>query len=399
MKQYTDYSLHLYPEIVFGADTERRVAELVKKHGGTKVMLVYGGSSAKRTGLYGTVTDKLNEAGIPFVELSGVEPNPRRSRALEGVKKGKAAGVDFIVALGGGSVIDTAKAVAYGLEYEGDFWDFYTGKATPVKMTKIGAIPTIAAAGSELSAVSVVKDDLESNRKGLLSSPFARPVFAILNPLLTRSVSPYQTAAGATDILTHALEGYFVTAHSYLADQYAEGLMRSVVKYAPIAVREPDDVEARRELMLAGSMVMTGINSVGRSGRGGGPHGFETIVSGTYDTAHGAGLGIIVPAWLTFLVEKGTEAAIARTAQFAVKVFGVEPDLENVREVALEGIRRFRAWTKSLGLPATLTELGAREEDLEYLVAHARSDKEGIFRGYIDLTRDDVRWVYQKAMK
>ncbi len=399
MKKFTDFSLQLYTEIVFGLDTEKKVAELVKKHGGTKVMLVYGGGSIKKIGLYDTVIEALKAAAIPYVELGGVEPNPRRSLVEKGVAFGKAEGVDFLVALGGGSTIDTAKAIGFGLVYDGNVWDFYSGKAVPKKTTKVGTIHTISAAGSETSTASVILDDIDTHKKFGCSTPFNRPVFAIMNPALTYSVSAYQTAAGASDVFAHTLERYFVNSACYLGDQFAEGLLRAVVKYAPIAVKEPNDHESHRELMLAGSFAHNDITGIGRSGVRGGPHGLESFISSTYDTAHGAGLSIIMPAWLTFLVEKGTDETVARVAQFAVKVFDVEPDMEDKKAVALEGIKRFRAWELGMGMPVNLQALGVPEADLEKLVTNCRGDKEGILRGYVDLTRDDIRWIYSLMMK
>ena len=399
MKKFTDFSLHLYTEIVFGLDTEKKVAELVNKHGGTKVMLVYGGGSIKKNGLYDTVIRELNSACIPYVELGGVEPNPRRSLAEKGVALGKAEGVDFLLALGGGSTIDTAKAIAFGLAYDGDVWDFYSGKAVPQKSTKIGTIHTISAAGSETSMASVILDDVDTHRKFGCGAPFNRPAFAIMNPTLTYSVSAYQTAAGATDVFAHTVERYFMDSDCYLGDQFAEGLLRAVVKFAPIAVQQPENYEAHRELMLAGSFAHNDITGIGRSGARGGPHGLESFISATYDTAHGAGLSIIMPAWLTFLVEKGSAENVERVAQFAVKVFGVEPDMQDKKAVALEGIKRFRAWELGMGMPKNLQELGVPETDLEKIVSNCRGDKQGILRGYVDLTKDDVRWIYSLMMQ
>ena len=399
MKKFTDFTLHLYTEIVFGLDTEKKVAELVKKYGGTKVMLVYGGGSIKKIGLYDTVTNELKQAGIPFVELPGVEPNPRRSLVEKGVAIGKAEGVDFVLALGGGSTIDTAKAVAFGIPYDGSVWDFYSGKAVPTTNAKVGTIHTIAAAGSETSTASVILDDIDTHKKTGCNTPFNRPVFAIMNPALLYSVSTYQTAAGATDVFAHTLERYFMESDCYLGDQFAEGLLRAVVKYAPIAVKEPNDLESHRELMMAGSFAHNDVTGIGRSGVRGGPHGLESFISATYDTAHGAGLAILMPAWLTFVVEKGTPENVERAAQFAIKVWGVEPDMQDVKAVALEGIKRFKAWEVGMGMPKNLQELGVPEADLEKLVANCRGDKEGILRGYVSLAKDDIRWIYTLAMQ
>ena len=235
MKTFTNFSFHMFTDILFGKDTQSQVAQMIKKHGGTKVMLVYGGGSVKKIGLYDTVTSKLNEAGIPFVELSGVQPNPRRSLAIKGLETAQKEGVDFLLAIGGGSAIDTAKAIALGLANGSDFWQFYRG-AVPEKIAKVGTIHTIAAAGSETSGSTVILDDLDTGHKFGIMYSVCRPVFAIMNPELTYSVGHYQTAVGTADIFAHTFDRYFMEPASHLCDEYCEGTLRTVVKYGPIAV-------------------------------------------------------------------------------------------------------------------------------------------------------------------
>ncbi|MDR1765270.1 MAG: iron-containing alcohol dehydrogenase [Lachnospiraceae bacterium] len=400
MKTFSNFNFHLYNEIVFGPDAELQTADLVKKHGGTKVMVVVdGGGFVKKSGLFDRVVATLDAAGIPYVELGGVAPNPRRSLVYKGVELGKKEGVDFLLAMGGGSTIDTAKAVGLGIAYEGDVWDFYSYKTFPVKTTKVGSIHTIAAAGSELSRASVILDDIDTQKKSGVGTPFNRTVFAIMNPELTYTVPAFQTACGAVDMFGHTLENYFVNgADCYLGDQFAEGLMRAVVKYGPIAYKDGANAEARRELMLCAGFSHD-ITAIGKSGILAGPHWLEDIFSSYYDTAHGAGLAVMMPAWLRFVIERGSEANVDRVAQFAVKVFGVEPDMEDKKAVALEGVKRLQDWQDTLGMPTTLTQMGVPKEDLDKLVANAWQDQEGILRGYLDLDKDDVRYIYGSLLQ
>ena len=223
MKHHSNFNLHLYTEMVFGKGVESQAGELVKKHGGTKALLVYGGGSIKRSGLYERVKDSLNTAGIAAVELAGVHANPRRSHVNLGIEIAEAEKVDFIFAIGGGSAIDTAKAIGFAMKFDGDWWDLYCGKARAVQSVPVGVILTITAAGSETSVGSVIVDDIDTYTKKSIGSPAGRPVFAILNPELTYSVNPYQTGAGSTDALAHTLERYFCPDDCALADEFGAG--------------------------------------------------------------------------------------------------------------------------------------------------------------------------------
>ncbi len=399
MKKFTDYNLHLYTDIVFGKDTAKQVAAKVKQHGGTKVMLVYGEGSIKRSGLYDTVTGALKEENIPFVELGGVKPNPLRSLALSGLETAKRESVDFLLGVGGGSAIDTAKAIALGLVYEGDIWDFYSGKVIPRNMQRVGTINTIAAAGSETSGSSVLVDDITGTfKKGIMFPNVLRPVFAIMDPTLTFTVSKYQTAAGAADIFSHTFDRYLTDSSGYLADQFAAGLLRSVVKYAPIAVEHPDDYEARAELMLAAPLSHNDITSVGRGYYSFLAHGLESYLSARYDTAHGAGLAMVMPALLKFIIETGDASKTARAAQLAVDVFGVQPDMGDIKTVALEGVNRFRAWNRSIGMPVYLKDMGIPGSDIPEIVKRTRCNAQGVLSGYIDLDKKDVETIFRSLV-
>ncbi|MDR3121424.1 MAG: iron-containing alcohol dehydrogenase [Clostridiales bacterium] len=397
MGQFTDFSFHMYTEIVFGKKTEEKVAELVKKHGGSKVMLVYGGGSIKKIGLYDTVTKALKDGGLPFVELGGVQPNPRRSLVDKGYKAALDAKVDFLLGVGGGSAIDTAKGIALALANDGDYWQFYNG--TPAKkMAPVGVIHTIAAAGSETSRSSVLVDDATHQKKGFMWDP-CRPVFAIMNPELTYSVSPYQTAAGAADILAHTVSRYFTLGESRLGDEYGEGTMRTVVKFAPVAVARPDDYEARAELMLAGSFSHNDVTGIGRDAARGGEHGLESQLSGYYDTAHGAGLAAVMPAWLQYIADRGTPEQVARIARFGVKVFGADPDLSDIKATADDGLVRFRAWVKSIGMPLTLKELGVPKKDLADVIQRCVDINGGEVPGFVALDKAAVTEIFTSIVE
>lgn len=396
MKNFANFSFYMYTDILFGKGTEKQVASKIRQHGGTKVMLVYGKGSIKKIGLYDTVVDVLKNEGIPFVELGDVQPNPRRSLAVKGLEIARKENVDFLLAIGGGSSIDTAKAIALGLVYEGDF---YTGKV-PQKMAKVGAINTISAAGSETNGSTVLLDDIDTHlKKSITFFSVVRPVFAIMNPELTYSVSAYQTAAGAADIFSHTLERFFNSNNCYLGDQFAAGLMRSVIKYAPIALAHPDDYEARAELMLAGSFSHNDVTGIGgRNRKPFGAHNLEAYLSANYDTPHGAGLALVMPAWLQFIVENGDDDKIARVAQFAVMVFDVQPDMQDIKAVAYEGIRRFRTWIKSIGMPMTLSEMNIPAADLPEIVKKCRCNAQGILEGYMTLDKKDVESIFKSLV-
>jgi alcohol dehydrogenase YqhD (iron-dependent ADH family) len=400
MKDYVNWTFHMYTDILFGKGTEKEAAKMVRKHGGTRVMMVYGGGSIKRNGLYDRVAKSLNEAGIPFVELAGVKPNPLRSLVDKGIKIAREEKIDFLLGIGGASSIDTAKGIALALANGGEYWKFYNGVPAE-KMAPVGTIHTIAAAGSETSGSTVLIDDIDGTgfKRGLMWTP-CRPVFAIMNPELTYTVPAWQTGVGAADIMAHTVSRYFSNAPSSLGDEYAEGTMRTVVKYGPVAIARPDDYEARAELMLSGSFSHNDLTGLGRSSAPrGGEHGLESQLSGYYDTAHGAGLAVVMPAWLHYIVEHGTPAQAARVAQFGVKVFGVSPDMADVKGTAEAGLSRFRSWLKSLGMPLTLKELGVPKEDFDAVVKRCIDVNDGVIRGFVDLDADAVRAIFHSVME
>lgn len=398
MKRYTDYQLCLYTDVRFGKGAEKLAGEMVKKHGGTTVMLVYGGASAKKSGLYDRVVHSLDEAGIQHVDFGGVRANPYRSFAEKGIAAAKAEGVDFLLAMGGGSVIDTAKGIALGLKYDGPFNDLHSKKAVPAAMEKVGAIPTIAAAGSEMSAACVIVDDVETGlKRGVTTPGVEQPVFCLLNPELTYSVSPYQTGAGAADIFSHTFERYFVRSQCRLGDEFALGLLRTVVRYGPIAVKDPENYEARAELQLAAAFSHNGLTNMGHNDCTFPVHGLESWISGHYDTAHGAGLACLMPAWLESIGSLGDEKCLARIARFGLEVFGVPEDGEDLQWMVRETVDRFRTWLKRLGMPLTLRELGVPKEDIPELLGKIAFNAQGVLPGYVDLTREEVKKLFESV--
>ena len=374
-KVFENFSYLMQTEIVFGKDTELKTAELIKKYGGTKVMIVMdGGGFVKASGLFDRVANNLKEAGIPFVELEGVQPNPRLTLALKGIDICRAEGVDFLLAIGGGSTIDTAKTIALQLTYDGDVMDFYTG-SVPETMMPVGAIATIAATGSETSGSAVIYDDIERHTK--LGNMFnhIRCKFAICNPEITYTLPAFQTGAGAADMLCHAFDSYFMFSNTYMGDQFSEACMRCAVKYGPLAIKDPTNYEYRAELLLCSEFAHNDTCRIGRDTAfykiSGGTHALETHMTAVFDTAHGAGLSVLMPAILQNAIDND-ETTVYKVAQFANRVFDVEIDPFDLKVTAQRGIDRFRDWLKSLGMPTTLTELARREitdADIENIIS------------------------------
>ncbi len=377
---------------IFGVDAQLGVGEAIASLGKRRVLLHYGGQSAQKSGLLGEVTGKLKEAGLDVVELGGVQPNPRDTLIDEGIAICRERDVDFILAVGGGSVIDSAKAIAIGVPYEGDFWDFYTGQAAPSAALPVGVVLTLPATGSEGSSRSVVTKE-EGLLKRRCASDLIRPAIAWLNPTLTYTLPPYQTACGATDILSHVIERYFTPTEGVsLTDRLCEAVMLDVIQNAPIALAQPTDYDARANLMWAGTLAHNDVVGLGRMGDWG-SHSIEHELSALYDVAHGAGLAVILPAWMRYQLD----CDVMRFAQFAVRVWGCEMDFRNPKRTAIEGIDRMEAWFRSIGMPTTFAEIGAKEEDIPLLASKVDMDDAkglGFFR---PLSRKDIEAVYRLA--
>ena len=375
-----DFEFHSPTRFVFGRGAEKRTGSLVRQCGGTRVLLHFGGGSVKRNGIYDAVTASLAAADVPFVPLGGVRPNPRSGLVREGIALCRREKIDFVLAVGGGSVIDSAKAIAFGTLYDGDFADYYFGKDVKNQPPVPGALPvgtvlTIAAAGSEGSANSIINLEPGNLKRGATGDAL-RPRFSVLNPEFTFSLPPYQTACGLTDIFAHVVERYFTpTRDVEITDALCEAVMRTVVKESAAVMANPCDYEARANVMWAGTVAHNNVCGVGRA-QDWSSHGIEHELSALYDCAHGAGLAVVMPAWMEYVLP----ADVARFARFAERVFDVrEAEAETA---AREGLRRYRAWLKSLDMPTTFAELGAKESDIPTLVANLRlnGNKLGSFR-------------------
>ena len=391
MENFTFYAPTLF---AFGDGEERRTGELVRQFGGTKALLVTGGGSVKRNGAYDAVTASLTDAGILFAEISGVQANPRSGKVYEGIELCRREGVDFLLALGGGSVIDTAKAIAMGVPYNGDFWDLFSGKAPIGGVLPIGTVLTIAAAGSEGSDSCVITQESGNLKWGCPKSNLIRPKFSVLNPRYTCSLPPYQTASGATDMIAHICERYFTnTENVEVTDRLCEALMKTVVSAAPKALAQPGDYAARAELMWAGMLAHNNSCGVGRM-QDWASHQIEHELSALYDCAHGAGLAVVMPAWMEFVLPHNA----ARFAQFAVRVWDCDMDFAHPEITAKAGIARFRAFLQSIGMPVTLAEVGTKAEDIPALVAH-RGEKPGgfPFGGFVKIGPDEMAAILHLA--
>ena len=383
------FSFCLPTRFEFGEGVEREAGRLTARAGGTKVLVLFGGGSVRRSGLLARVLDSLDRALLDHVEMGGVRPNPLSDLVYEGIDLVRDEKVDFIIALGGGSVIDTAKAIAAGALYDGDFWDFYGGDLEPDRALPVGCVPTIAASGSEASPDSVITQ-AGSMLKRETSSEVLLPVFALLDPALTETLPPHQTAAGVTDMYSHLLERYLTnTREVEVTDRLIEGLMLAILEEAPKVMADPADYDARANLQWAACMAHNGLAGVGRT-EDWASHEIEYALSSAYGVAHGAGLAVVMPAVMTYGLSHGP----ARLAQLARRVWGVA--VADDRAAALEGIARMRAFTRSLGMPQTLEDVGGAAGDIERL-AHETcfaGGRTGTVGGYIPFDEDDVRAIF-----
>lgn len=386
-----NFNFYSPTEFIFGRDTENNCGEYVKKHGGSKVLIHYGGGSVVRSGLLDRVKRSLEKNGVEYVELGGVQPNPRDTKVYEGIEICRANNVDFILSVGGGSCIDSAKAIAIGVGYGGDFWDFYTGKAEVTSALPIGTVLTIAAAGSEGSGASVITKE-DGMLKRDVGSDLLRPKFSVLNPALTCTLPAYQTACGVTDIMAHVFERYFTnTKEVEITDRLCEAVLLTMIKETPRVIADPDNYEARANIMWAGTVAHNDIVGVGRS-QDWNSHAIEHELSGLYDCAHGAGLAVIMPAWMEFVMEHD----VMRFAQAAVRVWGAEMNFQDPADTARKGIKAFRRFLHDIGMPINFAELGAREEDIPKLVEKLGVG-DGRTWGFVPLSAEDVTKIYTIA--
>ena len=382
-------------KVVFGRGTESQAGALIREHGGSRALLHYGGGSAERSGLLNRVRRSLEEAGGTWVELGGVVPNPRLSLVYQGIDLCRKEGVDFILAVGGGSVIDSAKAIGYGMANEGDVWDFYEFIRKPKACLPVGSVVTIAAAGSEMSNSSVITKEEGGIKRGC-NNDAGRPVFAIMNPELTMTLPPYQTACGCADILMHTMERYFNHGDNMeLTDGLAESLMRTVMRNSHILMEDPRNYDARAEVMWAGSLSHNGLTGCGTDGGDWATHRLEHELGGMFDVAHGAGLTALWGTWARYVYKERPE----RFVRFARNVLQVKPGADD-EETILNGISAMEDYYRSIGMPVNLRELGVHPTDQQFRelarkCSVAANDSLGVVK---KLHQADMEAIYRAAL-
>ncbi|MBR2154065.1 MAG: iron-containing alcohol dehydrogenase [Bacteroidaceae bacterium] len=390
-----DFKFYAPTEVVFGENSEEQVARLIKKYGGTKVLVHYGGKSAERSGLLDKVCKQLQDEGIQFVKLGGVVPNPRLSLAKQGIELCRKEGIDFILAVGGGSVIDSSKCIAYGVCYDGDVWDFYLGKAQPTKMLPLAAVLTIPAAGSEMSEASVITNEDGDVKLGY-SNDLSRPKFAIMNPRRTFTLPPYQTAAGVTDIMMHTMERYFNTdGDMTLTDEIAEALMRTMKASVFEVLKNPEDYRNRAQIMWGGSLAHNDVTGYRNNGDWA-THQLEHELSGMFDVTHGAGLAAIWPSWARYVMHEN----LSRFVRFAVNVMEVPNDFTDPEGTALRGVEAMERFYHAIGMPVNIRELIGRDvtdEEIQEMTRKCSRDYQRTCGQFKVLKAEDMKAIYCMA--
>ena len=391
-----NFNYYTPTRVVFGRGTENQTGELVKQQGCRKVLVHYGGNSAKKSGLLDRIFRSLEEAGIDYVSLGGVVPNPRLSLVYEGIELCKKKQVDFILAVGGGSVIDSAKAIGYGMANEGDVWDFYEGKRQATACMPIGTVLTISAAGSEMSNSSVITNENGWLKRGY-NTDYCRPKFAVMNPELTMTLPKYQTASGCVDIMMHTMERYFNQSDNMeLTDGFSEHLIRTVMKNAKILMEHPDDYNARAEVMWAGSLSHNGLMGCGTDGGDWASHQLEHELGGMFDVAHGAGLAAVWSSWARYVLDARPE----RFARFAVNVMGVAQGADDT-ETALKGISAMEDFYHAVEMPVRVSEMGIdlTEEQMRELAEKCSHFGKRTIGCVKKLDKEDMYQIYKNARK
>lgn len=388
-----DFTFQNPTKVIFGRSALSHLGEEVRRYG-AKVLLVYGGGSIKRIGLYDQIMEILNASGAQVWEVSGVQPNPRLSLVNKGIGLCREHGVELVLAVGGGSAIDTAKAIANGACYDGDVWDLFTGEAQNTGVLPLGTIVTIPAAGSEMSNSCVITREADQCKRGR-NTPLNFPKFSILNPEYTYTLPSFQTACGAVDIMAHMMERYFTQVeHVELTDRMTEGALKTVIHNAPIAMAQPENYDARAEIMWAGCLAHNTLFQTGREGDWA-SHKLEHELSALYDIAHGAGLAIIFPAWMKYVLPRG---GARKLAQFATRVLDVPEGLGDEAAIAKEGIARLEAFYRSLGLTTTLRKNGIDDKDFDRMAERAVDMAGGSLGFFLPLKAEDARAIYQLAL-
>ena len=390
-----DFIYYAPTEVVFGKESEEQVARLVKKYGGTKVLVHYGGQSAIRSGLLVKICNLLQEAGIEYVKLGGVVPNPRLSLAQKGIELCRQEGIDFILAVGGGSVIDSCKCIAYGVPYEGNVWDFYMGKAKATAMLPLAAVLTIPAAGSEMSESSVITNENGDVKLGY-SNNLSRPKFAIMNPCRTFTLPPYQTAAGVTDMMMHTMERYFTKDDDMdLTTDIAEAMLRSMKNAIFAVLKNPEDYRYRAQIMWGGSLMHNGLTGCGVQDDWA-THQLEHELSGMFDVTHGAGLAAMWPSWARYVMDEN----LSRFVRFAVNVMDVPNDFTDPEGTALRGIEAMERFYHAIGMPINIKELIGRDitdVEIKEMTRKCSRDYQATCGGMKVLKAEDMQAIYQMA--
>jgi alcohol dehydrogenase YqhD (iron-dependent ADH family) len=387
MENFTFYNK---TKIIFGRDKENQVGEETALYA-KKILLHYGGGSIKSSGLYDKVVKSLKNSGVEFIELGGVQPNPRLTLVKTGIEICRKNDISFILAVGGGSVIDSAKAIAVGVPYDGDVWDFYCGKASPQKALDVATVLTIPAAGSEASPSSVITNTDGDIKSGLYTL-LQRPVFSILNPELTFTLPNYQTACGAADILAHLFERYFTTTkYADFTDRLLEASMKTIIHNIPICIVEPQNYDARAEVMWAGCVAHNDILGTGRN-QDWASHAIEHELSALYDVAHGAGLAVVFPAWMKYVYESN----IDRFVQFASRVWNIDIDFSDKKRTALAGIAALENFFKSIGMPVRLSEMDIGSDRIEEMAKRCVGN--ATVGGFVSLDQKAVAEIYKIAL-
>jgi hypothetical protein len=386
-----NFNFYSPTSFVFGKERENEAGKQIQQFGGTNVLLHYGSGSVIKSGLLERVKKSLLDSKIEFTELGGVVPNPRSGLVYEGIALCKKENIDFILAIGGGSVIDSAKAIAIGALYDGDFWDFYSGKPIQ-KALALGTILTLTAAGSEGSGASVITRETDMLKRSTYSE-LLRPAFSILNPELTCSLPAYQTACGAADMMAHVMERYFTnTKNVEITDRLCEGILLSIINETPKALANPQDYDARANLMWSGTVAHNDVCGVGRE-QDWSSHMMEHEISSLNDVAHGAGLAIMFPAWMKYVMHHD----IQRFAQFAVRVWGCEMDFQQAENTARKGIECYEQFMKQIGLPTRLSEIDVTANDIpQMLKTLALGEK--TLGSFVKLTNEDIKKIYELAL-
>lgn len=390
-----DFTFYSPTEFVFGKDTENKTGQLARQYGAKKVLIIYGGGSAVKSRLLDKVKASLETEGLSVVTMGGVRPNPTDGKVYEGIETVRKENVDFIVAVGGGSVIDTAKAVACGVMYDGDFWDFFIGKTKVQEALPVGVVLTIPAAGSEGSGNAVITKEATQQKLGIKQPMTLRPKFAVMNPELTMTLPAWQTASGICDMIIHILERYFTnTENTEIGDRMCEGVLMAIINEGRKVMANPQDYDARANIMWSGMVAHNGTCGVGCV-EDWSSHQMEHEVSAMYDVTHGAGLAVVTPAYMTFMAKHNPK----RIAQFAERVMNVNHDMGTKEEVALEGIRRFKSFLHDdLKLPVTFKQLGIENPDITELVTRLHKNKGEKFGLFYPVTPDVSEEIYKLGM-